>query len=204
MAITYNLHIDSPIETYAAMKRHVQTLKGVPGISCEIGLRRAGGTLTMMNGFYENRDPRVHVCIDPYGNIPYNDIAGTHKSDYTNRMKNETLSELYRYANDNDFNIIFFNLEDSEFYQRFADGVPIYIEEKKIVNEYCCVHIDGQHDVESVMVAAEFFSSRTPAGAILFFDNTDHYRHDIVDDYLKFVGFEFLEDVKNKKIYRKV
>lgn len=199
----YNLYTDSPIETYAAMKRYVQTLKGVPGLSCEVGLRRAGGTLTMMNGFYENDDHRTHICIDPYGNIPYNDIVGTHRSDYTNKMKNETLSELYRYANDNDMNIIFFNLEDSEFYKRFPDGVPIYSEEKQIINEYCCVHIDGQHDVDSVMKAAVFFSIRMPTGAIIFFDNTDHYEHDTVHTYLENQGFEFLEDVLNKKIYRK-
>lgn len=203
MAKIYNLHIDSPIETYAAMKQYVQTLKGVPGLSCEIGLRRAGGTLTIMNGFFENNDLRTHVCIDPYGNIPYRDIGGVHRSDYTNKMKNETLSELYRYADDNEMNIIFFNLEDSEFYKRFADGVPIYEEEKSIINQYCCVHVDGQHDTESVMLASQFFSTRMPPGAVIFFDNTDHYDHSVVDYFLTTNRFEFLEDVKNKKIYRK-
>lgn len=200
----YNLFTDSPIETYGAMKKYVQTLKGVPGLSCEVGLRRAGGTVTMMNGFLENEDPRVHVCIDPYGNIMYNDIVGTHRSDYTNKMKNETLSELFRYANDNDANILFFNLEDSEFYKRFSDGVPVYNEEKKLVNEYCCVHIDGQHDIFSVMTAAVFFSSRMPAGAVIFFDNTDHYDHQPVHSFLEKQNFQYLEDVMNKKIYRKI
>jgi hypothetical protein len=113
------LEIDSPPETYDVMKKYVKTLKGVDGLSCEIGLRRGGGTKTIVDAFLENNDKRVHVCMDPYGNIIYTDIVGPHRSDYTDDMKNETLAELYRYAFDKRVNILFFNIEDSEFYRRF-------------------------------------------------------------------------------------
>lgn len=199
----YKLEIDSPAEGYDAMSRHIKTLKGVPGLSCEIGLRRAGGTKVMLDAFKANDDPRTHVCIDPYGNIIYNDIVGAHRSDYTNDMRNQTLADLYRYAGDHRLNVLFFNLEDSEFYHRFWDGVPIYEEEKIMVNEYCCVHVDGQHDLPSVMKAAEFFSSRMPRNAVIFFDNTDHYDHSTVHDFLLTKDFTYLEDVVYKKIYRK-
>lgn len=198
------LEIDSPIETYEVMTRHIKTLKGVEGLSCEIGLRRAGGTKVILDAFMENDDRRVHICIDPYGNIIYNDIVGPHRSDYTDDMRNETLSELYRYAYDNRLNVLFFNLEDSEFYQRFFDGVPIYDQEKIIVNRYCFVHVDGQHDTPSVLLAARFFIPRISVKGIIAFDNTDHYDHLPVHELMITNSFTVVADVMNKKIYKKV
>ena len=196
------LEIDSPAETYEALARYAKTLKGVPGLSCEVGLRRAGGTVTICEAFLENQDPRTHIALDPYGNILYSDIMGAHRSDYTNSMRNETLGDLYRYANDRRLNILFFNLEDSEFYKRFLDGVPVYEEEKRYINQYCFVHIDGQHDLVSVMLAAKFFVPRTPRNGILAFDNVTHYDHNPVHLYLEDNGFKTLEEVHGRRFYR--
>ena len=63
------LETDSPDTSYDVMKKHILTLKGVDGLSCEIGLRRGGGTKTMLDAFLMNNDKRIHVAIDPYGNI---------------------------------------------------------------------------------------------------------------------------------------
>jgi hypothetical protein len=198
------LEIDSPPETYDVMKKYVKTLKGVDGLSCEIGLRRGGGTKTIVDAFLENNDKRVHVCMDPYGNIIYTDIVGPHRSDYTDDMKNETLAELYRYAFDKRVNILFFNIEDSEFYRRFCDGVPVYNEEKQYINSYCFVHVDGQHDVDSVKLAADFFVPRISIDGIIIFDNTDHYNHNPIHEYMLRNKFAFMEDVLNKKVYKRV
>jgi hypothetical protein len=199
----YKLEIDSPIETYELLSKYIPTVKDVPGLVCEIGLRRGGGTVRMIDAFTANNDTRIYVCIDPYGNIIYNDIVGAHRSDYTDTMKNETVTELFRLARDRGLNIQFFNLEDSEFYKRFPDGVPIYNEVKTIEDRYCCVHVDGQHDLKSVMEAAEFFNSRISANGVIFFDNTDHYNHGPVHEFLLGNGFHFLEDIFHKKAYRK-
>ena len=199
-----NLQIDSPIETYNVMKDHIKTLKGVEGLSCEIGLRRGGGTKVILDSFMGNEDKRVHICIDPYGNIIYNDIVGPHRSDYTDDMKNETLAELHRYAFDNRINVIFFNLEDSEFYRRFTDGVPVYDQEKIMMNTYCFVHVDGQHDVESVRLAANFFIPRMSIRGLLVFDNTDHYDHSPIHDLMLNSKFIMVDDVLNRKLYKRV
>jgi hypothetical protein len=199
-----NLQIDSPIETYEIMAQHIKTLKGVEGLSCEIGLRRGGGTKVILDSFISNGDMRVHVCIDPYGNIIYNDIVGPHRSDYTDDMKNETLAELYRYAFDNRINILFFNMEDSEFYRRFTDGIPIYDQEKKTVNTYCFVHVDGQHDLESVRLAANFFIPRMSIRGLLVFDNTDHYNHQPIHNLMISNKFIMVDDVLNRKLYKRV
>ncbi len=198
------LQIDSPYETYEMMKKHIRSLSAVPGLSCEIGLRRGGGTQIICDSFLENNNKRVHVCMDPYGDILYNDIAGEHRSDYNDDMKNETLGELFKYAHQKNLNILFFNMEDSEFYKRFSDGVPVYDREKIIVNTYCFVHIDGQHDLKSVLQAAEFFIPRTAHQGILAFDNTDHYNHQPVHDMLINNEYLLIDECFNKKIYKRV
>ncbi len=198
------LEIDGQYVTYEVFKKYIHALKDVPGLSCEIGLRRGGGTRIIIESFLENADARPHVCVDPYGNILYNDIGGEHRSDYTNNMRNETIYELYKFAYDKNLNILFFNLEDSEFYYRFGDGVPVYEEEKRIINNYCFVHVDGQHDVRSVTTAAKFFITRLSLNGIIAFDNTDHYDHSSVHELLINNGYTFLEDVLHKKIYKRV
>lgn len=198
------LQIDSPYETYDFMRKHIGTLKNVPGLSCEIGLRRGGGTQFICDSFIDNDDKRVHVCMDPYGDILYSDIAGVHRSDYTDVMKNETLAELFKYASQKNINILFYNMEDGEFYKRFSDGVPVYDKEKYIINIYCFVHIDGQHDRDSVIEAANFFITRTCKGGLLVFDNTDHYDHTDVDTMLITNGYVLIDECFHKKIYKRV
>lgn len=203
--MTYpKLQIDSPIETYEVFKKYINDLTDVPGLTCEIGLRRGGGTKYILDAFIEKNNVRPHICIDPYGNILYTDICGSHRSDYTDNMKNETLGELYRYAYDNSLNILFFNFEDSEFYKRFSDGVPIYDQELKIVNKYCLVHVDGQHEVYAVRMAATFFIPRMSINGIIAFDNTNHYDHSTIDELMIRNNFILVEDVMYKKIYKRI
>lgn len=198
------LETDSSDISYDVMKKYILTLKGVDGLSCEIGLRRGGGTKTMLDAFLMNNDKRIHVAVDPYGNILYTDIGGTHRTDYTNQMKNDTLAELYKYAGENNLYILFFNMEDSEYYFRFFDGVVIYEHEKTKINKYACVHIDGQHEKNAVLAAAEFFNRRMSPGGIIFFDNTDHYDHTKIHNFLLDNDFVFVEDVMAKKVYKKL
>lgn len=203
--MTYSkLQIDSPIEVYEVLKKHITDLGDVPGLTCEIGLRRGGGTKFILDCFQENKNVRPHICIDPYGNIMYNDIVGAHRSDYNDNMKNETLSELYKYAYDNSLNVLFFNFEDSEFYKRFSDGVPIYDQEKTIINNYCFVHVDGQHEVNSVRMAATFFIPRMSMHGILAFDNTDHYDHTTIHELMIRNNFALVDDVVHKKVYKRI
>ena len=200
------IEIDSHPECYEGMIPYLKSIKSVPGLSCEVGLRRGGGTHLIMKTLLENDDKRTHVAIDPYGTILYSDIAGVHRTDYTNQMRSETLSLLYKYSFENDINFLFFNLEDSEFYSRFIDGVPVYEMEKSIESKFAFVHIDGQHDLKSVFNAACYFKERIPLGGIIAFDNTDNYEHFSVDQLLRVAGFELLETLTPcaRMIYRKM
>lgn len=200
----YKIETDGPYEGYEMIDNHIKSLKNVEGFSCEIGLRRGGGSLQIMNSFINNQDPRIHIAIDPYGAIPYKNIFGTSIPDYTNEMRNQTLSLIYQEVVKNKNTFIFFNIEDSEFFVRFESGVPIYQDSKKIIyNKYAFVHIDGQHDLESVRMSAEFFNHRTSIGGLLAFDNVYDYDHNVIHNYLLDNGFEFLSESSSKKVYRK-
>jgi hypothetical protein len=198
---------DAPPESYESLIKYIPELKGVEGMTIEVGLRRGGGTANIIDAFLKNDDKRVHICVDPYGNIEYYGHGHVTRYDYFNSMRNETIPNLYRYAEEHNVNIIFFNLEDSEFYKRFDDGVPVYDEEKKIMSKYCFAHIDGQHDVKSVDVATDFFLKHLSVNGIIAYDNTDYYEHGLIHTKLLDNNFEVLleEQVHSyKKIYKKL
>jgi hypothetical protein len=199
---------DAPSESYKSLIKYIPELKDVEGISIEIGLRRGGGTLEIIEAFLENDDKRYHVCIDPYGDIEYWGHGKITHYDYFNSMRNEAISNLYKYADIRGVNIIFYNLEDSEFYKRFADGVPVYDKGiKTIESKYCFAHIDGQHDVKSVDIATDFFIKNLSVKGVIAYDNTDYYEHNEIHNKLLSNNFEVLieEGVHSyKKVYRKL
>ncbi len=200
--VMYDLPIDGEADSYEFMRNAVKLVPNdVPGLTCEIGVRRGGGTYHILEALREKDSERTHICVDPYGNILYSDNEGVQQRDYTNNMRNETLPNLYNYASEHKLNILFYNLEDSEFFNRFSDGVPIYDVEKKIVNEYAFVHIDGQHDLQSVMKAAVFFGSRMSRGGIIAFDNVNHYPHDSVDRFMLDIGYQCIGESHFKRLY---
>jgi hypothetical protein len=193
---------------YDILKKYAFTLKGIPGISCEIGVRRGLGSKSIMEGLLENNDKRPHICVDPYGMILMlndNFYGGSVKGDYTNKMKLECISALCEWAYINDINISFYTLEDTEFYNRFSDGIPIYDDNKQIINKYCYVHVDGPHTYKAVENACIFFLKKMDAGSIIAFDNCDHYDHNKIERlYLSPYNFYFMEeyDSSHRRIYK--
>jgi hypothetical protein len=57
-------------------------------------------------------------------------------------------------------NFQFFNLEDTEFFERYAEGVPVYNQVKTIWKTYSFVHFDGPHAFDSLMTEIDFFYKR--------------------------------------------
>jgi len=204
-----NIEGDTYQEAYDLLKKYAKTIKGVDGLTCEIGVRRGLGSKSIMEGCIENNDKRTHICIDPYGNIlTDNPMYGEpRRHDHTNERKLECITTLNQYSFNNKINIIFFPLEDTEFFNRFSDGIPIYEEEKKIINTYAFVHIDGAHNYNSVKNACDFFMARMNLNSILAFDNCDQYDHITIEtDFLNKHGFEIIDYYApcSKKIYRKI
>lgn len=191
---------------YEVLYESARAIRNIPGLTCEIGLRLGGGSESIIQGLVDSGDrARIHVGIDPYGHIPYEsswDLRQV-RHDYTNKMKQKFLKNMYAWCEEIDFEFLFFPMEDTEYFERFADGLPVYNHEKTVMNQYALVHLDGPHTPEPVMVEARWFSSRMPQGAIMIIDDVnffDNYREEIHTP-LQALGFQpFMRGREIKKI----
>ena len=201
----------------------------VPGAVVEIGTRRGGSAKIIIDALAsKGNSNRPMFCIDPYGNIDLDitninasihypgkyqvegdpmskDASFPTKFDYTNEMRNRVIPSLYYYAFQHGINFTFFCLEDHEFFKRYPDGVPVYEEQKKMMNEYSFVFFDGPHTNEAVEEELNFFFDRTPVGGVYVFDDIWMYDHDKFEQMMFDRGFEILEkkqikasDIKKK------
>lgn len=170
-------HGDAPDEVYEVLKRGVQLVKGVSGLTCEIGVREGLGSISIMEACQANDDKRIHIGIDPWGNIEYDVNGVDRRIDYTNNMKRLALKNLYDWCFINEQEFIAFAMRDLEFFELFANGVPVHEQESSLVNEYAYVFVDGPHNETTVQVTIDFFESRSPIGAVWQFDNTNLYPH---------------------------
>lgn len=181
--------------------------KGVEGAAVEIGVRSGGGLQYIINGLIETnqQNEKPVFGIDPYGNIEYyrDEIFKYGRCDYTNEMRDLCMINMYLYARQNNINFYFFNLEDTEFFARYADGVPVYAENKSLVNKYSVVHFDGPHTLEALDAEISFFLTRTDPGAVFAFDDVTMYEHDVIHNQLLEHGYDIAMETPRKWSYVK-
>lgn len=219
---------DTDSSEYDILHNAAKAIKDVEGAVVEIGTRRGGSAKIIMDALEANEDTnRSMFCIDPYGNIDYpetnkaisafnptiklegdrssTEIVNMIKHDYDNDMRNRVIPSLYYCAYQIGLNFAFFCLEDTEFFNRYSDGVPVYNEYKKLENQYAFVFYDGPHTNEAIDFELDFFLPRTPVGGTYVMDDIWMYDHDrVVEQKLFDNGFEVLEKGKIKASYRKV
>ena len=208
MKVEFKVVPDLPTDSlnYEVLTEGVLRVQNVEGATCEIGLRRGGGSKFIIDALVDSSQhlSKVHMAIDPYGNIDYettdHDVV---KQDYTNTMRNEALMNLYYYTGMKNVNFYFFNLEDTEFFKRFSDGFPVYNEHKTIVNKYSFVHFDGPHSVKILKEEISFFNERADAGAVFVFDDVELYNHSYIDSWLKEINWELYRTSQRKWAYFK-
>ena len=116
---------------YGVLYNAAKKTAHLDGMSLEIGLRRGGGLESLVEGYLAGNPtrPRLFVSVDPYGNIDYAEGNSIVRHDYTNVMKITALSPIYKYiegkiASGASIDYQFHCLEDTEFFARFANGVP--------------------------------------------------------------------------------
>lgn len=101
-------------------------------------------------------------------------------------------------------NFYFFNMEDTEFFTRFGDGVPVYNFFKTKITTYSMVHFDGPHDYVSISEEVKFFATRTPQGGTWVFDDIHDYDHTRLEQSDIFPsGFSKLVEEGRKAAYVK-
>jgi len=178
---------------YEIIKEACQSLTNDKLLTCEIGVRQGQGSKIILDELVFK--DHWHIGIDPYGNLNYEhyDNSGAYTCDYTNDMKLQLIKDLdYK-------NFTLFPMGDDEFMKRFHDGVPIYRNEKEIINKYDLVHFDGPHKTYDVIKEAMFFAERSHAGTVFIFNDYPKYDMDLI---LKIIvnefGFMLLKQGKNK------
>ena len=184
----------------------IREIRDVEGMTCELGVRRGGGTKLIIDSLVENNDlNRHHIAIDPYGNIDFPVGNIVRKYDYDNHMRRDCLANLYRYVNGLAVNLHFFVLEDTEFFERYYDGVPTYNLEKTIQTKYALVILDGPHDTVSIKREFDFFRQRALKGSIIIFDDILMYPHDRdMEPYILKNGYELSKKGTQKAAYMKL
>ena len=191
---------------YNVLRNAALSIKDVDGMTCEIGVRRGGGSKIIIDALIESGNiNRHHICIDPYGNIDYvrtDNLTG--RLDYHNQMRNDCLFNIYAYVRNLPINLHFFVLEDVEFFKRYSDGVPVYHYEKTLLTKYALVHFDGPHSVDLIKQEINFFIDKTNPGSIFVFDDIRDYDHNKIEDLLFSNGWVLLEKGQHKASYRKV
>lgn len=192
---------------YHILANAVNLIQGIDGFTCEIGVREGGGTKCILEKLKETKQTnKIHVAIDPFGNIEYAHWdTKVERLDYTNQMKNNMLKNLYTYCSDHQMECLFFPLEDTEFFTKFADGIPVYNEYKQIINTYSLVFLDGPHTTEIVKNEFDFFNARMSIGGVIIFDDIDQYPHmQQLDQYIQSCNFKMIEKGSCKISYVKV
>lgn len=181
---------------YELLKDAVISTRG-KGLVIEFGTRK-GGSMQQIIDCLEKGD--TVLSIDPYGNILYNTgWAGKTRLDYTNDMRNEAMANLYSYAREKGVNFIHFSLEDTEFFARFDDGVPIYDVEKRIINNYAMAFLDAGHTIEDIFEELCFFATRMEKGAKVVVDDIDFIDCDKLIELASGLDFS-VEKRGNKKL----
>ena len=91
-------------------------------------------------------------------------------------------------------NFILYQLEDTEYFNAFGGGLPIYRNgQKGLVNVYDFVHFDGPHTTEKVLEEAMFFAPRSRVGTRFVFDDIKTYEMSKIAYILEHFGFKTSE-----------
>lgn len=191
------------VEILAAAAMSVDMAK-VPGLSVEVGLREGGGTHHMI---VQYNHPRTHIAIDPYGSLPYewqeNTIAPWV---YDNEMRNNAVAALFQLTNGTNVNFVFLNMMDSDYFELFAKGYPLFVDGKRVVeNRYAIVHLDAIHALHAIERQVEFFAPRiSPNGMLVFDDIEGFYNHAHIEQIVLEKGFVRHAIGTKKASYRKL
>lgn len=193
---------------YHLLEQAAFFIRDVEGLSLEIGTREGGSSRIIVDGIVKSNphSTRTHVCIDPYGGIEYEYCDNyTIVDAYSNKYRDLAIPALYKYCAGKPVNFIYYQMTDTQFFKRFSDGVPIYLDGKETIeNRYALVFFDGPHTTKLVMRETKFFASRASSGAMFVYDNVqNYYDHTKVCEYLTKNGWSVLGATAHKSVYVK-
>lgn len=172
-------------------------------LTCEIGLREGLGSKIIMDSVRKHK-PNLykHIAVDPYGNLKYQhyDKSKEYTADYTEDMKQRTVSELYKEYSE----FTFFHMTDDYYFKTMGEGHQFSFDNQLMLfGLYKVVHLDGPHTTTAVTEELSFFIPRMETDSIIIIDDYKHLSMGIVDMLLKTYNFNVAEKGDNKIIYKK-
>lgn len=193
---------------YHLLEQAAFLINNIEGLTLEIGTREGGSSRIIIDGIVKSGPyrTRTHVCLDPYGGIEYEYCDDyTIVDAYPNRYRDVAIPALFKYCTDKPINLIYYQMTDEQFFKRFADGVPVYLDGKETIeNKYALVFFDGPHTTELVLRETEFFEERASQGAMFVYDNVqNYYDHSKIENYLASKGWTLLGASVYKAVYVK-
>jgi len=211
--------MDCDSTNYDVLQRAAEGVKDVPGLILEIGTRAGGSLKYIIDGLFAASDlKRTIISVDPYGQIPYigsdaSILSGGYNNNYTNDMKLEMMRDVCDYVLNIQklnmhckYNIIFYNMLDSQYMEYFKDGVPVFDDsEGHIINQYALVFFDGPHSTQSVLDEIIWCNDRSRSGTTFCFDdvNKEYYNHKKITDRLIELGYRHIETINAKETWKK-
>jgi hypothetical protein len=206
------LKTDNQPEDYHLLFEAAKAIANVSGLSIEIGTREGGSSKWIIDGLLSHQKAiRTHIMVDPYGEIPYVtlDVQETNQNyvihgRYGNDLRNIAIPGIFALCEGTWVDPLFFQMTDEQFFKRYADGVPVYIDRKEwIINQYALVFLDGPHSLLNVTNEMFFFEPRCDHGSIMVFDDVDLYSHDKIHQYLISKKWKPLHKNERKLSYQK-
>jgi hypothetical protein len=195
-------HIQNPTDSreYNILWDAARASCSANGASFEIGVRLGGSSEVILRATAEEKSTRVHVGIDPWGSLPYPGCTWTYPSD----QRRTACKALFEFAGDRALDLVILPFKDTDFFEKFWDGVPFYREDGlQRLTEYSLVFFDGPHDTERVMKEIEFFALRTPIGGYWVFDDVDWWdQWSVMEQPILDLGFERVDDVSRLPIIK--
>jgi len=162
----------------------------VPGASVEIGVREGGGSELIMRASHGYNRSRVHVAIDPWGDLPYilsGQDSGYH---YTDEMRHRCMVGLSTIQYKTGVDVLVMPMCDTDFFERYADGVPFYrAGQDESITRYSLVHFDGPHNLDDIRKEVDFFTDRMSCGSWWVFDDVYLYDHAALETDILAAGF---------------
>ena len=189
---------------YHLITKHIGNLKiDRATLTCEIGLREGLGSKIIMDAVREHK-PNLykHVAIDPYNNLNYQhyDKSDSYTADYTEDMKQKTVSYLYQNYQEFDF----YHMTDEYYFETMSNGHQFSIEGNVMLyGLYKVVHLDGPHTTYAVLEELKFFIPRMDEEGLIIIDDYQHLEMGIVEMLLKTYNFNVAEKGDNKIIFKK-
>lgn len=135
----------------------------------EIGTRSGGSALLMLRVLrmvYRDADPPMVCTVDPYGARPYEGAPFVYDTSHYGAMKRA----LARYANHVHY------MMDSDLFLRELDNLYLWVRrEKRPLDRFTLVYLDGSHDPEIVWNEVRHLLPRVVPGGFLIVDDTDWF-----------------------------